>query len=113
MTKAIRSGTETSETMVAPDAIHWSVVVGLQIWAVGNDRDGLRKPPHETNVAWFRDASVRYAVVVLFEDDTWVWVDMAVSPDAAIKAAQQLAAKHDKPVRRSAQRDDQLRKRGY
>jgi hypothetical protein len=113
MSKGIRSGKEASESMVAPSDIHWPAVVGLQIWAIQHDGTRKLKAPGGLDIRWIETAGVRYTIAVIFEDDTWVWTDMTADPDAAVAAIQRLAAQHDKPIQRSGQSDDDLRKRGY
>jgi hypothetical protein len=111
MSKGIRSGKEASESLVSPAAIHWPAAVGLQIWAL--EHSHKLEAPAGVDIRWVGAAGVRYTIAVIFEDDTWVWVDMTASPEEAVENAQRLSAEYDKPIQRGAQSDDCLRLWGY
>ncbi|MGI4797621.1 MAG: hypothetical protein ACRYG8_26965 [Janthinobacterium lividum] len=59
-----------------------------------------------------RAAGVSYGITVVFEDDTWIWTDMAADLNEAIRCIQRLSAERDKPIRRLGD-DERLKAAGY
>lgn len=62
--------------------------------------------------SWYVQPGVRYGITVVFEDDTWIWTDMAANLDEAIRSIQRLSAERDKPIRQLGD-DEQLKAAGY
>ena len=109
----IRSGKEALHAITPAGGIDWNAVLGLQVWSVPEDRPTRLEAPGGLDIRWMKAVGVRYAVVAVFTDDTWTWVDRLADLEDAKAAVHRLAAEHDKPVHAGAQSDDELRAGGY
>ncbi|MGI4939599.1 MAG: hypothetical protein ACRYHQ_03340 [Janthinobacterium lividum] len=108
----IKTGSGSSAWLVPADAIDWKHAVALQLWSVKSDRNAQRLTSESLNISLLDASGVRYGLTVIFEDDTWVWIDMTAGLEEAIRGIQRVSAEHDIPIRQLGD-DEQLKAAGY
>lgn len=108
----IRTASEASGPLVSADEINWTYVVALQLWSANQDQTLVTSRLGSLSIRITGTAGVRYGLTVIFDDDTWIWIDRTANLDDAIRGIQRVSAEHDIPIRRLGD-DEWLKAAGY